>query len=226
MTDLEGLPSLKEIRAKAQPKRLICCVYFLFNKGDLIYIGKASNLFERIGQHMRDKQFDFFSYVEVEPARALMIEARYILALKPTLNKALSLPGRPVMLLHAHNKAESSVALRQLRLKAVLEKAGLTSEKWATAIIQTGGRGDGRPLSATAVAQIINWNIWPKLTPKEHIQAQTEKLLRAAGVPENEIQTVWEPVSLDPPPPYRPIGTGSICCHVNMLDRKFVAEAR
>ena len=71
MTDLENLPSLEEIAVNARPVELTNAVYFLFDRGELVYIGKASNVHERIGQNLRDKQFDAYAYIHVEPARAV-----------------------------------------------------------------------------------------------------------------------------------------------------------
>lgn len=87
MTDLENLPSLKELQAMAQPAKLICGVYFLFKGYELVYVGATANILRRIGDHLRDKEFDTFAYVEVEPARLNMVEQIYLMAFKPAMNK-------------------------------------------------------------------------------------------------------------------------------------------
>lgn len=78
-----------------------------------------------------------------------------------------------------------------INLKGVLARMGITQERWAASITQTGKYAAGKPLSWTAGAQILNWNQWPRMTPKEHIQAQTESMLRGLGVPEEVIKTIW-----------------------------------
>lgn len=76
-------------------------------------------------------------------------------------------------------------------LKGVLANVGIPQEQWAKSITQTGKYAAGKPLSMTAATQILNWNIWPRMTPREHIVQQTEDMLRGAGVPEEIIKTIW-----------------------------------
>ena len=40
-------------------------VYFLYDKGELVYIGQSKNILARIYQH-KDKVFDTFGYLEIE----------------------------------------------------------------------------------------------------------------------------------------------------------------
>jgi type II secretory pathway predicted ATPase ExeA len=75
-----------------------------------------------------------------------------------------------------------------LKLKGVLARLGIRQTAWAAGIKQS----DGKPLSLSAATQIMNWDTWPKLTPKEKIQRQTEKLLREHGADEVDIATIWE----------------------------------
>lgn len=79
-----------------------------------------------------------------------------------------------------------------IQLKGVLANLGIPQEEWARAITQTGKYAGGKPLSLTAAAQILNWNIWPRMTPKEHIKAQTESVLRGHNVPDEILSTVWQ----------------------------------
>ena len=74
-----------------------------------------------------------------------------------------------------------------LVLKGVLMRHGITQNDFARAIKQK----SGNPLSFAAVSLILNWDHWPKSTSREHLQRQTEALLRAYNVPEEEIATVW-----------------------------------
>lgn len=85
-----------------------------------------------------------------------------------------------------------------LKLKGVLARLGIRQAKWAASIIQEGRGVEGRPLSLSASTQIMNWGTWPKLTPKESIQRQTEQLLRDHGVDEVDIATVWDEDIEDP----------------------------
>lgn len=79
-----------------------------------------------------------------------------------------------------------------INLKAVLARIGVSQEQWARAVKQGRGRVRGKPLSVSAVAQILNWNVWPRLTDKADIKRQTEEFLRARDVPDEIIRTVWQ----------------------------------
>ena len=48
-----------------------------------------------------------------------------------------------------------------LRLKGILMDYGVDQRAFAAAIIQTGGYVQGRQLSLTAAANIVNNNVWP-----------------------------------------------------------------
>jgi type II secretory pathway predicted ATPase ExeA len=75
-----------------------------------------------------------------------------------------------------------------IQLKGVLMRHGIKQNAWCEAILQT----NGYKLSLSAGAQIINWDMWPRNTPKHSIQKQTEDFLRSRGIDESEIATVWE----------------------------------
>lgn len=44
---------------------IISGVYFLYDKGELVYVGQSKNILARIHQH-KDKVFDTFNYLEIE----------------------------------------------------------------------------------------------------------------------------------------------------------------
>lgn len=81
-----------------------------------------------------------------------------------------------------------------LQLKATLAEHRVSQEDWARAVTQVGGRAHGKPLSPSAGAQIINSNVWPRLTPREHIKSQTEIFLRKLGVPDDRLRALWRMV--------------------------------
>ncbi len=88
--------------------------------------------------------------------------------------------------------AEDEVRYMPLNLKGVLADHGIPQSEWAAAITQTGNFAKDKPLSKSAATQILNWNTWPKQTPKALIKQQTERLLRDYNVPENVIKTIWQ----------------------------------
>ncbi|MEW6330207.1 MAG: AAA family ATPase [Pseudomonadota bacterium] len=87
--------------------------------------------------------------------------------------------------------ARQEIRYMPINLKGVLARVGISQEQWAGAITQTGTFARGKPLSLAAAAQILNWNQWPKQTPKEHIKRQTEDMLRGMGVPDEVLKTIW-----------------------------------
>lgn len=79
-----------------------------------------------------------------------------------------------------------------LKLKGVLASLGIPQEQWAASITQTGSYTAGRRLSITAATMLLNYNQWPKMTPKEHIKSQTEAMLRGHGVTDEVLRTIWQ----------------------------------
>ena len=41
-------------------------VYFLYKNDELVYIGSSKNILERIPKHLKDKDFNFYKYIEVK----------------------------------------------------------------------------------------------------------------------------------------------------------------
>ncbi len=75
-----------------------------------------------------------------------------------------------------------------INLKGVLQRYGIKQKLWCGAITQP----NGLPLSLTAGAQIMNWDLWPKTTSKESIVEQTNAFLKLRGVTESDIATIWK----------------------------------
>jgi hypothetical protein len=63
-------------------------VYFLIREGRIIYVGQSRNVYARIGAH-RDKSFDRITIFLCDLKDLLMIEAAYIKALQPELNRKI-----------------------------------------------------------------------------------------------------------------------------------------
>lgn len=75
-----------------------------------------------------------------------------------------------------------------IKLKAILMRYGVKQNDWCKAVVQS----SGLPLSLSAGAQIINWDTWPRSTPKQSIASQTEQFLRERKVPENDVAQIWQ----------------------------------
>src|SRR5690349_8090236 len=93
--------NLDELKAYRQPDVAFCrviendpvlfvvpAVYFLYGRGELLYIGKTKNLSERVCAHYHDKKIDCdeikFVIVKTEAERKL-IERNCILKFNPKL---------------------------------------------------------------------------------------------------------------------------------------------
>lgn len=87
-----------------------------------------------------------------------------------------------------------------LKLKGILMDYGIDQRAFGAAVLQTGSYVAGRPLSLTAISNIVNNNTWPSFTPREDIVRQTEEFLRTKGVHEKIIATAFE---FDPDDIYR-----------------------
>lgn len=101
---------------------------------------------------------------------------------------------------------QEAASYMPINLKTVLARVGISQPEWARAIKQGRGRVRGKPLSHTAAAQILNWNIWPKLTDRAQIREQTEALLRARAVPEEILATIWHEDIYDEARNMHPVG--------------------
>uniref|UniRef100_A0A1W6SQU1 AAA+ ATPase domain-containing protein n=2 Tax=Nitrosospira lacus TaxID=1288494 RepID=A0A1W6SQU1_9PROT len=83
---------------------------------------------------------------------------------------------------------KTELSFKPINLKWVLLEYGIPQPRWADAIMQS----HGKALSRTGASHIINWGLWPKLTPREAIVTATERMLRDRGVPEATLTTLWD----------------------------------
>jgi len=63
-------------------------VYFLLRKGVIVYVGKTTTSYSRIGEHRSDKDFDSFSMLEVSREYLDQTEQKYIKKFMPEYNIA------------------------------------------------------------------------------------------------------------------------------------------
>lgn len=87
----------KEILAKKAPKgysgnlNAKTGIYFLIHDNQIIYVGKAVNLYQRLKLHDKIGKIDYdsFSFIEMDRVNAEKEERKYIVNLCPKENKAL-----------------------------------------------------------------------------------------------------------------------------------------
>lgn len=72
-----------------QFKKDVCGIYFLYLKGEVVYIGQALNIMTRINTHLHEKkkEFDSVSWVSVPVELLTKIEIKYIQEHDPKYNK-------------------------------------------------------------------------------------------------------------------------------------------
>ena len=74
-------------------KRCNAGVYFLWNKGSLLYVGQSTNVVKRICEHARDKDFDCSTFEPLRERDMYFVESYLIWFLKPPLNKQIPVLG-------------------------------------------------------------------------------------------------------------------------------------
>lgn len=75
-----------------------------------------------------------------------------------------------------------------LKLKGVLVEFGISQPALARELVQK----NGTPLSSAALSMMLNWDYWPRSTPRQALREQVERYLRGHGVPEALIGTAWQ----------------------------------
>lgn len=79
-----------------------------------------------------------------------------------------------------------------IRLRTLLVEHDLSQSALRRALAQTQGKAKGKPLSSSAMSQLITGIKWPSSMTEIDVVAQVETWLRAQGVPEAAIATAWQ----------------------------------
>lgn len=65
----------------------VSCIYFLFDKDEVVYIGQSTSFTSRLSGHLStDKVFDSYSVFSVEHAKMHILEAFLIMFYRPKYN--------------------------------------------------------------------------------------------------------------------------------------------
>lgn len=75
-----------------------------------------------------------------------------------------------------------------LKLKAVLNRIGMTQAALAAQVRQY----SGRPMTQAAMTNILNYGLWPSTSDRDFIQNQIEGVLLSAGATDDEIKGGFE----------------------------------
>ncbi|XAI95646.1 hypothetical protein [Microcystis phage Mae-JY22] len=93
--------------------------------------------------------------------------------------------GRRVWLAD-HSK--SLGAFMPLKLKAVMREFLITNGRLAAGVCKR----DGSPFSASAISELINHGLWPRLTAVDSVQTQIRERLAELGVPADRLGELFE----------------------------------
>jgi len=63
------------------------CVYILYDDDAIVYVGQSKNVYNRINQHIRDKEFDRVRYLYCREDRKLYCEKVLTTRYQPKYNK-------------------------------------------------------------------------------------------------------------------------------------------
>ena len=88
----ENILSKHEILENKIPVITVSGIYFLINEDEIVYVGQASDILNRVYFHAKDKSkvFDSFSFVDIDnDADFNAIEAEYIFRFGPMYNKSM-----------------------------------------------------------------------------------------------------------------------------------------
>lgn len=77
------------VSANAAPVIMGIGIYFLLDDGEVVYVGKTTNVYGRIVQHLVDKKFDRYYFHPCKPYEVDELEVKYILAYEPKYNNNL-----------------------------------------------------------------------------------------------------------------------------------------
>jgi hypothetical protein len=67
-----------------------CGVYFLIKNDEIVYVGQSIRIFSRLYFHLKDKDYDSFTFIEFEPHMLIYEETRYILKFLPKYNHGIT----------------------------------------------------------------------------------------------------------------------------------------
>ena len=63
----------------------VCGVYFLIDRGEVVYVGQSVNVFSRMREHSKSKKFDSYVYINCSKGDLDILESLYIHVLRPPL---------------------------------------------------------------------------------------------------------------------------------------------
>jgi excinuclease UvrABC nuclease subunit len=113
------------IESKRIPLKKIAGCYLLWKDDEIIYVGQSVNIIARIGVHSEHKEFDEYSYFELEhPTKDELneLEAALIIKYAPSLNQALPHNKRYASLvgLRSRDKIPLRVAKRAIKANGLI----------------------------------------------------------------------------------------------------------
>lgn len=109
------------IRAAKKIPKTLCdtsVIYFLLDKGEIIYVGQTKQLLARLAAHMTDKTFDSYAAFPVPASEANDAEAAMIVRFNPPLNKGVPVQRRYV----SYDRLKRLYGLPKKKVQALIGK--------------------------------------------------------------------------------------------------------
>ena len=78
--------TIGDVVTKSSGWEVIAGVYFLIRDGVVVYVGQSINVFQRLDEHRKKKQFDRFYVLPCPAERLREVEMHYIKTFAPELN--------------------------------------------------------------------------------------------------------------------------------------------
>ena len=81
------MKSKEEILAIAQNEVSNCCIYFLIDNDEIVYVGKTMHITSRVITHKLTKKFDRVSFISCSKEEMEELEKMYIEKFSPRINE-------------------------------------------------------------------------------------------------------------------------------------------
>lgn len=122
MNDVERRADLLEIllkNARVESLQIICGVYFLIDRGNVVYVGQSKDVLIRIRRHFADptKRFDSWAYLPIDREMLEDAEREYITLFQPYLNQTI--------VRKVNYRRQRPQARRQFSPKLIVHTSGL-----------------------------------------------------------------------------------------------------
>lgn len=123
ITKIEKTLFSNERKIKVTKSGVIGFVYCLFKDHELVYIGQTLFLKDRVIYHLTDKDFDSYSFVEVEENDLALVEGELIMKYQPRYNQSITFANGYI----SFANIKSRLGIDKIAAKKIVKKHQLTT---------------------------------------------------------------------------------------------------